>query len=500
MEASNVFVYKLNNPSYPKIPPFHPDKLHPEYRFVETSNEVNYVYNSFRELLYLMGLDKENYNTKNWNPFKNFISPGNLVVIKPNLVLNNPQKQNSLTTHASLIRVIIDFVIIALKRKGEIIIGDAPLQRCDFNELIENSGLRKTIDFYKAKKINIKLVDFRKEMMVVKRNRISNSYKKYKITKLKGDPKGYKIVNLKEQSNLYKISLDDNYKKFRVTNYDPKIMRKAHNHTDHRYFVSNSVLQADTIINISKLKAHRKAGFTGCLKNCIGINGNKDWLPHHRVGAISEGGDEYLEKNYLKKFYEKLINFEDILLIKYPKIHNFLYYLFFFFRAGFLRVLSKIKKNNFLEGSWYGNNTLWRTIADLNQILIYTDKKGKITNTSQRKRFYICDGIISGQSEGPLEPIPVKTGIIAGGYDPLMIDLSLAELMDLNYKKIPQLDRIFKLKKNKISEYNPSDLLIFSNNSNWNIKKLNELTETLNFIPSSGWKKIIKKSNAISSD
>ncbi len=493
MESSSVYLYKLEDPFYPKIPPFHPSEVFPEYQFNEISEERNHVYKAVRNLLYLMDLDKENYNTTNWNPFSGIILPGNLVVIKPNLVLNTLANQDSITTHTSIIRAIIDYTIIALKGKGKIIVGDAPLQKCDFNELINKTGLKETIKFYQSKNIKISLVDFRKEMMQIKQNKITRTYKGSKIIKLKGDPNGYKIINLADYSNLHQISVNNNYKKFRVTNYDPKIMKMAHNHLDHKYIISNSVIQADIIINIAKIKAHRKAGFTGCLKNSVGINGSKDWLPHHRMGSISEGGDEYLKRNYLKKLYDKLNDLTDILLIKYPKIHNFLYYPFFYFKAIILKILSLINTENFFEGSWYGNDTLWRTIADLNQILIYTDKKGKITNQSQRKRLYFCDGIISGQSEGPLEPTPIRTGVIIGGVDPLMIDLSIAELMNIDYRKIPQLYKLFKFEKNLISKHNPDELQIFSNNDNWNYKKLNELIETYNFKPSSGWKNNIKK-------
>ncbi|MFX1310992.1 MAG: DUF362 domain-containing protein [Promethearchaeota archaeon] len=493
MEASNVFIFKMEDPSYPTIPPFHPSKLYPEYQFKEISNEKNKVYNAFRKMLYFMGLDKENWDKKNWNPLKQIISPGDNVLIKPNLVIDNLKNQDAITTHTSLIRAIIDYVLIALKGKGKITIGDAPLQKCDFKILINNNNLVELVDYFKSKSVDIDLIDFRRERMIVRRDKITKSLRSFNVLKLNGDPRGYKIINLKGKSNLHEISYNNGYKKFRVTNYDPKMMKKAHNNTDHKYIISNSVIQADVMINIAKIKAHRKAGFTGCLKNFVGINGSKDWLPHHQLGSIFEGGDEYHYKNLLKKIYNKLNEIEDLLLIKYPKIHNFLYYPTFYIKALVLKISSKISKDNYLEGSWYGNDTLWRTIADLNQIIIYTNKKGRVTNESQRKRLFICDGVYSGQSEGPLEPIPIKSGLIMGGFDPLMVDLSIAELMNLNYKKIPQLYKLFGLKNYPISKYKPRDLLLLSNNKNWNKKRINELTETLTFIPSSGWKNNIKK-------
>lgn len=214
MEKSNVYFQKLNKAYYPKRSPFHPSKIYPEYPFKEISKEKNVVYDLFRNLLHLMGLDKENWKTERWNPFKNIIFPGNRVLIKPNLVKENSRIQDCITTHPSIIRVIVDYVFIALKGKGEIIIGDAPLQKCDFDKLIETTGLEKTIDFYKSKEVDINLIDFRTEKLVSKSNSIftllTQNKKKIKTEKLSGDPRGYTIVDLKNCSNLQDLSLDLN--------------------------------------------------------------------------------------------------------------------------------------------------------------------------------------------------------------------------------------------------------------------------------------------------
>jgi uncharacterized protein (DUF362 family) len=60
-------------------------------------------------------------------------------------------------------------------------------------------------------------------------------------------------------------------------------MAKTHHPGVHQYLVAKEVIEADIIINLPKLKTHRKAGVTCALKNLIGINGNKEYLPHHRV-------------------------------------------------------------------------------------------------------------------------------------------------------------------------------------------------------------------------
>lgn len=118
MNASNVYIIKLDNSIYPKIPPFHPKDSFPEYKFGVFSEEENYIYTAFRNLLKLMKLDDENYGSENWNPFKQFITPGDTVLIKPNLVIDRIKDQEALTTHGSIIRAIVDYTIIALKVKG----------------------------------------------------------------------------------------------------------------------------------------------------------------------------------------------------------------------------------------------------------------------------------------------------------------------------------------------------------------------------------------------
>lgn len=64
-----------------------------------------------------------------------------------------------------------------------------------------------------------------------------------------------------------------------------------------------------------------------------------------------------------------------------------------------LKNLSEIEK--YSEGSWWGNNTIWKTILDINQIILYADKQGKIQNNIQRKVITIGDMVIAGEGKGP---------------------------------------------------------------------------------------------------
>jgi len=122
-----------------------------------------------------------------------------------------------LITHGSIIRAMVDYVYIALEGKGKIIIGDSPLQKCDFKEAIIKNGTKEIVDFYKNYGIEIELIDFRKERAIT-----DSSGRIKGIEKLNGDPRGYTVVDLGKDSMLYDII--DDYEKFRVTNYNPNLI------------------------------------------------------------------------------------------------------------------------------------------------------------------------------------------------------------------------------------------------------------------------------------
>ncbi len=63
----------------------------------------------------------------------------------------------ALVTHGSIIRMLVDYVYLALNGTGKIYIGDVRLQACDFDEYLKKSGIIKIADYYKEK-LNIRLL------------------------------------------------------------------------------------------------------------------------------------------------------------------------------------------------------------------------------------------------------------------------------------------------------------------------------------------------------
>lgn len=121
-----VYWQKLE-PEYPESKwSFSPSKAYPEYQYGEIADEENTVYDSVRRILIDMGYDKQHAGSSDWNPLGFLVKPGQTVLIKPNMVLHKNQEEESgldcLITHPSLVRAIADYVLIALKNSGHLIL------------------------------------------------------------------------------------------------------------------------------------------------------------------------------------------------------------------------------------------------------------------------------------------------------------------------------------------------------------------------------------------
>ncbi len=476
----NIIIYQNKKASYPgKDDLFRPHIAYPEYKG-ELSKSENTVYEMVRESFHMAEYDVEHYGTPEWNPLKEYVKPGNYVVLKPNMVMDNNHNSTGgvlcLYTQPSVVAAVIDYVIIALKGSGHIVVGDAPMQECKFDKLTMDSGYIDLIQYYRNKGIAIELVDFRE----------LHSYVKLGVHYQEINPNSHgTVIDLKDESE-FSVYDADHLKNLRITNYDPTILVTHHRLGKHEYYVSDFILKADTIINMPKPKTHRKAGVTISLKNLIGINVRKEYLPHHCIGAQGSGGDEYYDKSFFKEQEAKLLD-----IINYASAHKQ------YTKARFLRCIKKVNslfinmgKDGYREGSWYGNNTISKTITDLNKILLYSNKAGVMQNTKQRSLLIVADLIISGEREGPVAPSPKDVGIIAVGDDPVCFDEAIATIMGMDIKKIPTMKQVREMTGDFHFTEQNSRALIRSNNSEWDGKHVEEIkpNDTLHFEPTSGWK------------
>lgn len=467
MKDSDVVLCFKQNVNYPnKQFLFRPEEHYPEYPFEEISQEKNDVYELVRQTLCIAGLDTENFGTSNWNPLGEIIKPGQTVLLKPNMVMHKNMGgfgEECLYTNPSVVAAIIDFVYIALKGNGKIIVGDAPMQECDFQLLIKNSGYEKMIEYYLSKNICIELVDLRNIATIVENN----------VRKVIRENKNGVIVDLAEKSAFSNMSTK-RIKNLRVTNYAPDVLQQNHNVFHHKYSIAPQALEADVIINMPKPKTHRKAGVTIAQKNFIGVNTSKDFLPHHTLGSAQSGGDAYKEANFFLALANKMLDCKN----EYEKRRKYFCAKIAIWGCRlFIYVGKRIKKERFFEGSWYGNDTIWRTIKDINYVMLYADKNGNIQQEPKRKIFVVADLIIAGEGEGPLMPSPHYLNTIALGYNNLIFDKVVCSLMGINYKYIPSISAGINVKE-----------CIISNKEEWNEKRAEDLYQnSIKFIMPSGW-------------
>ena len=481
---SNYFYY-LDKVEYPEDQYYRPDEEYPEYPFkaLGYADSLNLVYQMIREMLHRLGLDSEHFGSPEWNPLGDYIYPGQTVLIKPNLVKHvngavaGRRGMECLTTHPSVLRCMIDYVLIALKGKGKIIVADAPVQGCDFEQLMENGGYRKLLEFYKEAGVKLDIDDLRSVSCAPEGS--------VNVTKVQNPKYTGKVINIREQSYFYGKNAKKN---LRITNYDYRELNRHHSGETQNYCISEACLQADVIINLPKPKAHRKAGYTGALKNFVGVNTSKEYLPHHTKGSKMAGkGDEYYSNELLSKIESNVNDWSDICDKKNWKMVSKLLHF------GW-KVIRKLGRNYhheaFSEGSWWGNDTVWKMVLDVNYIVLYADKNGNLQDTIQRRVLNIGDMIYCGEKEGPMEPSPIYVGGILFSDNAVEFDQILTTLMGFKQDKLPILKNAVLNRKLFSGD---AKLIKLNSNSEKYHQLLSAIKDDFAFHASAGWTGVIDK-------
>jgi len=434
--------------AYPETPPYSPSECYPEYPFhAHPLSGANTVYSALRESLRLLGLDPDNYGKPNWNPLGCLIHPGDRVLVKPNAVLHrnlSGADPFSVVTHPSVIRAVLDYAWIALRGEGSLTIADSPQFDSDFDRYYELMQFESLKNFYKdTAGIDVGVYDLRRMTAVFDSDK--GFFPASAVSREDGDPKGYSIIDLAEASLLYELPhLDRLY----GADYDCNFTRAHHSGRRHEYCVARTFLDSEVVLSIPKLKIHRKVGVTLNIKGLVGINGDKNYLAHYRVGCPRNGGDEYPDSvTRLRKVSRSVRRrMSDTLLAPRRSALEWVYLVFSRLRstAGRLaRALGIMKppasSDGIDTGDWIGNDTAWRMAADLLRIAMYAAPDGSIRPDPQRRFFSVVDGIVAGEGEGPLLPTPRQEGILIAGFDPVAVDITAAEYMGLPHLEIPLL-------------------------------------------------------------
>jgi hypothetical protein len=275
--------------------------------------------------------------------------------------------------------------------------------------------------------------------------------------------------------------ITDDKDDFRVTCYDPRLMSKTHCRGRHRYLVAKDVIEADLVINLPKLKTHKKAGITCALKNLIGINGNKEYLPHHRLGGANLGGDCYPGDSKVKRMLEYAADQQNL------NDSSTMGRVWGGVATQLNRVLHLMGDNLGIEGSWSGNDTIWRTGLDLNRIIIYGEADGSMAASPRRRVVHLADAIVAGQGDGPLAPQPLPLGLLFAGNNAAAVDWFGALLLGYDPQLVPIVREAFGRFRWLISASQPDDITL---SGDWGVGKLDQVmfNETPSVIHPFGWR------------
>jgi uncharacterized protein (DUF362 family) len=469
-------------PSYPSVPPFHPPVEASDCIFPERSHEDNPAYAGVSECFRLAGLDPSSYGTPQWNPLVGLIRPGETVLLKPNLVKEvhprDPDGWQYVLTHGSIVRAVADYVWKALEGRGKIIVADAPQTDSSFAAIVRLLGLDEIQRYYAQKGLAFELIDLRKEQwtnrdgVIVERRQLA------------GDPYGDVAFDLRDHSEFAKHTGAGRYY---GADYDRAEVNRHHSWGRHEYLLSRAAISCDVFFNLPKLKTHKKAGVSLALKNLVGINSDKNWLPHHTEGDPAHGGDEHPQPGAKHRLERRLVSMSHRAAVAFPAAGS---YVMRKLRRPGLRVFGDAEQL-VRSGNWHGNDTVWRMCLDLNKLLAYGNTDGTLRDDDEanRKRHYVLvDGIIAGEGRGPIDPDPVKAGILAFGTHAPSVDAACCFLMGFDPERIPIIANAFRCSHYSLSSGAWGDIQISSNRPEWN-GSLHELTdaETLYFKPHFGW-------------
>jgi uncharacterized protein (DUF362 family) len=410
-----------------------------------------------------------------------FIRPGDRVVLKPNWVKEHderypgPNQWAHVVTHPSVIDAVARWAAEKLQGHGAITLCDAPQTDSSFQTLSSYCGLPALLAGWQKDfpGVQFGLLDLRpEEWQAVEGVTVAK-------TKLPGDPMGHTHVRLDGASEFVGFAGQG---RLYGASYDMAETNERHHGQRHEYLLCRTPMEADVFINLPKLKTHKKVGLTCALKNLVGINANKNWLPHHTEGTPDTGGDQFpaattkarLEQTWMGAAKRWLKN-----------------------RPGLSRLFVPVKKAGRLvfgdtqrvirSGNWHGNDTCWRMVLDLNKCLFFFNGAGQ-RRAKPLRYLAVVDAIIAGEGNGPMSPDAKPCGLILAGTNPAAVDCVAATLMGFDWQKLRLLRHSFAMQELNFAPFAAEQIEVVSNKSTWNKRlALLDTADVFEFRPHFGW-------------
>ncbi len=414
-----------------------------------------------------------------------YVRPGDRVVLKPNWVKEHderhpgPAQWEHVVTHPAVIEAVIRWVAGRLNGDGSIVVCDAPQTDSSFSTLSAYCGLDEMIERCRAvfPGPKIKLLDLRpEEWHAVDGITVSK-------TQLPGDPLGDTFVALNEASEF--VGFSGNGQLYGAS-FNMDETNERHRGERHEYMLCRTPMDADVFINLPKLKTHKKVGLTCALKNLVGINANKNWLPHHTEGTPDQGGDQFPTATTKAKLEHSWMGRAKRLVYGKPLLSRMLVPLKKVGRLFFGDTQKVVR-----SGNWHGNDTCWRMVLDLNKCLFNFDGGGQ-PRSKPIRYLAVVDGIVGGEGNGPMAPDRKPCGTIIAGTHPAAVDMTAAMVMGFDWEKLRLLKNSFSMKERSFVSFQPGDIQVASNKPEWD-GPLGQATDWFEFAPHFGWTGAIER-------
>lgn len=451
-----VAASRLARGTYDAPPPFHPGSAYPEYPFGAVG-ETNAVYDGVRRLWQLLRFDEERCESPEWNPLGVIVRPGDKVVVKPNLLWHShkhrPAEWQQVVTHGSVVRAVVDYVLIALRGTGEVWIVDGPQSDADWEKLIARTGLDSVTRFYEQVSSSpVRLLDLREVWLDVRGDVC------YGRKSLAGDPAGDCVVDLGEMSRLAGHPGGGRY---HGAEYNERETNAHHTGGRHEYRISSTVATCDVLINIPKMKTHKKVGVTLAFKNLVGVSTGRNWMPHYTAGSPETGGDQFSVESTRTRSERLGVTAFRALADRVP------------LTAPLFRVAKQLARpiwggtdTTVRSGNWYGNDTCWRMVLDIARAVYYHDRDGYFASQPKRS-LVVVDGIVAGEGNGPETPEALTAGVLTAGVSPAAVDCVTTRLMGFDPLRIPVLCEAFRPSELPLASFGYEALTVCSDNEEW---------------------------------
>ncbi|MEA2626373.1 MAG: hypothetical protein QOD06_2418 [Candidatus Binatota bacterium] len=360
-----------------------------------------------------------------------------LVVVKPNWIQQSHEDAaevwEPIITHPTIVLSTVDALAEAMGGIGTIVVCDAPHTYASFADIVARGGFAARLAELRRKwpQLGVECVDVRREVWTMHEGIIASRVRNA------DDPRGYVRLDLATDSLFFGRGSEGRYY---GADYDQAGVNRHHRGRVHEYLISGTAMKCDLFVNLPKLKTHKKTGVTCALKNLVGINGDKNWLPHHTEGNPANGGDEFPEIDWRSRVEARAKRLAHRFALRAGPAGTWILGKGRRVGTAMLGDSDSVVRN----GNWHGNDTCWRMALDLNRALLYGDATGSWRERGGRKPYLaIVDGIVGGEGNGPLSADAVASGVLIAGTDPAAVDATACRLMGFDPSELRIVARAF---------------------------------------------------------